>query len=355
MLYDMNRRSDYIDIMKALAIFCVIIGHCELTSSFFRQLIYAFHMPAFFIAYGLSYDDGLHLKHNFLTSHFIIQKFRRLMVPCILWGLIYTKLTAQNIIYLIYGSQKCFYKAGSLSSLWFLPCMFLAVTLFEGMMTFSHEARRSKRQGFSTDAGMAIAALGIAYIAAKVPKLTMGYPFSADVSLMACSFIVFGYMLRKLIQKVAFLNEGKPLFYSALLLISTTIVLKTFPYNLANLSTSNVDLASGNYGNLILFFADAAGGSLALISISVLALKIPIQPIKKALLWIGQNTFLIFVIHKPLVIWLGNLVSEFGFEPFDLAIPVCIVVLMICVCLSSVIKRTVPILSGEDISQTVKV
>ena len=54
MLYDDKQRAKFLDIMKALAISCVLLGHCEFTLPFLKELIYSFHMPAFFIVYGLS-------------------------------------------------------------------------------------------------------------------------------------------------------------------------------------------------------------------------------------------------------------------------------------------------------------
>lgn len=348
MLYDVNKRSDYIDIMKALAIFCVVVGHCGLTCTFLRQLIYSFHMPAFFIAYGLSYDYEAHLENNFLTKKFVSKKILRLMVPCFFWGIIYAQLNIKNVVYILYGSQKCFYSAGSLSSLWFLPCMFCAVIIFEGTIKVVNKGKEKEKliKKLLSDVSMVVIAAGAACVSAFMPKLGRGYPFSFDVSLMAFSFIVFGHILKKIIKTSAVLNEGKSAFYAILLLLSTVAVLITFKYNLAGITTSNIDMASSNYGNLILFFIDAVSGTIVLICIAVFALKIPVKMIKDLLLWIGQNTFLIFVIHKPIVNGLTNLVRKLGYSNSLFAFPVCIGTMAICIVTSILIKKYIPILNG---------
>ena len=82
MLYDDKQRAKFLDIMKALAISCVLLGHCEFTLPFLKELIYSFHMPAFFIVYGLAYNYNTHLEKGFLKKDFITQKLTRLIVPC---------------------------------------------------------------------------------------------------------------------------------------------------------------------------------------------------------------------------------------------------------------------------------
>lgn len=51
-----NRRIETIDIAKAITIFCVILGHTtgNLDTPMFRRVLYAFHMPLFFLLAGLS-------------------------------------------------------------------------------------------------------------------------------------------------------------------------------------------------------------------------------------------------------------------------------------------------------------
>ena len=58
-----SRRIETIDIAKAITIFCVILGHTtgNLDTPMFRRVLYAFHMPLFFLLAGLSIKPkGVH-------------------------------------------------------------------------------------------------------------------------------------------------------------------------------------------------------------------------------------------------------------------------------------------------------
>ena len=49
-----KRRIDYIDILKGIAMILVIAGHLSFITLETRKYIYSFHMPLFFICYGLT-------------------------------------------------------------------------------------------------------------------------------------------------------------------------------------------------------------------------------------------------------------------------------------------------------------
>jgi fucose 4-O-acetylase-like acetyltransferase len=79
----MDKRVDYIDLAKAVAIILVIVGHCFWHGVILDRLIYAFHMPLFFIISGffvkeLNFKEGVkkyskaYLKPYFLTCAIIL-------------------------------------------------------------------------------------------------------------------------------------------------------------------------------------------------------------------------------------------------------------------------------------------
>ena len=56
----MNKdRIIYLDIARALTIFCVILGHIVDSSTSTKSLLYAFHMPAFFFLSGIFCKDNV--------------------------------------------------------------------------------------------------------------------------------------------------------------------------------------------------------------------------------------------------------------------------------------------------------
>lgn len=46
----MKNRLYYIDVIKVLGIYLVILGHLPLTNIIFTKFIFSFHMPLFFFA-----------------------------------------------------------------------------------------------------------------------------------------------------------------------------------------------------------------------------------------------------------------------------------------------------------------
>lgn len=84
-------RISYYDIVKGVAIWLVVLGHCIQTFGSDPEhnklflLIYAFHMPLFMMVSGKFFISSCH-KYN--TSQFLKKKFNRLYLPSLFWGLI---------------------------------------------------------------------------------------------------------------------------------------------------------------------------------------------------------------------------------------------------------------------------
>lgn len=77
----MNKnRNHAIDIMKGIAILCVILGHIETLPIIGKNLINSFHMPLFFIIAGYFYRPATNYKAK------LNKDFKRLIVPYIATG-----------------------------------------------------------------------------------------------------------------------------------------------------------------------------------------------------------------------------------------------------------------------------
>lgn len=100
-----TNKGKFLDIMKALAISCVLLGHCEFTLPFLKELIYSFHACIFI--YGLAYNYNTHLEKGFLKRFYYTEAYK---VNSSLFSLggIYSQLTVKNIIYILYGNKFVF-------------------------------------------------------------------------------------------------------------------------------------------------------------------------------------------------------------------------------------------------------
>ena len=84
----MKERNYTIDIIKAIGIVCMVMGHCECP---IKHFIYLFHMAIFFIASGYCYKESY--SYNLKSvSCCIKRKIVTLWFPYVLWNVIYSLL-----------------------------------------------------------------------------------------------------------------------------------------------------------------------------------------------------------------------------------------------------------------------
>lgn len=82
------KRNDEIDIIKALGIICMVLGH---SGAPFTKFIYLFHMAVFFIASGFFFKDSSSDSIKSVIS-LIIKKLKLLWLPYFVWNMVYTLL-----------------------------------------------------------------------------------------------------------------------------------------------------------------------------------------------------------------------------------------------------------------------
>ena len=195
-------RIQYIDIAKGIGIILVAVGHCPQIYAPLKSLIYAFHMPLFFIISGIVWDKASHEKKGYLTRNFVFGKIKRLILPCYIWGTIYliistvinhNKPSVLSFAYLLYGSHYGFISSGSLSSLWFLTCMFLTVCGFE-LVQMLLKNKKSKIP-------IVVLFVVFMFIGYVLPHYSVGYPWCLDVSFIAAAFMLLGNLARQIRQE----------------------------------------------------------------------------------------------------------------------------------------------------------
>lgn len=136
-----SKRIRWIDCAKGLLIILVIYGHTHRAvlddlELWARLAVYSFHMSAFFILAGITFNAN----KDFRT--FIIGKAKRILLPyltfCLLY-LLYKYLTSiicgKPHFELLYGLSSILYPVSgsthtSVYGLWFFPCLFVSQVIF---------------------------------------------------------------------------------------------------------------------------------------------------------------------------------------------------------------------------------
>lgn len=199
-------RQKWIDNAKGIAMLCVIVGHVSggLEKPWDFQFVYGFHLVIFFLLSGYT------LKKKTFDREYVNDKFSKLMIPyfytCIaimimdvcnsyIWNhdgslLTITYIVSRDILrsffasgaYTAFGTIELGTRIGAI---WFLPAMFFAVIMFQGLLQVIDDRRKL---GLAT---VAIALMGV--ISARFIWL----PFSIQSGMMATFYIWIGYAVRE--------------------------------------------------------------------------------------------------------------------------------------------------------------
>lgn len=117
---EMKQRIIYIDNLKALAIFTVVIGHVfyftwnQYCNSIWNHLIVAYNMPLFFFLSGMFAKEGMSFEQ-------IGRKAKQLLIPTVTIGGVYA-FFKDGIHELLFGDSHFGY--------WFLPTLFIMFIFF---------------------------------------------------------------------------------------------------------------------------------------------------------------------------------------------------------------------------------
>lgn len=332
----MNKdRIIYLDIARALTIFCVILGHIVDSSTSTKSLLYAFHMPAFFFLSGIFCKDNVESVDE--IKRFIRRRFYRLLVPYIVWGCIYSQFSFKNLLYICYGTRETLIRADSLTSLWFLPTLFVADLIVE-LMIYAASCLQKKTVEF-------VGTILFLVLGFMMPHTKFGDPLGIDIAFVATSFMMAGHILKKVICKKQIRLQK---FRTVLILGLLGCVCLGAGIYFNKPSAGYVLMANAIYGNASAFLLGALGGMAILLSLSI-GLDCTLKR-KNVLIWIGQNTMGIFLVHKPFVELFRKFISGVGFDYnyILLTLFIALMSLVLSCIVVQIVTMFMPALFGKD-------
>lgn len=304
------RRIETIDIAKAITIFCVILGHTtgNLDTPMFRRVLYSFHMPLFFLLAGLS------LKPRAVSGargwlKFLYKNLLSLMVPYLIWGLVYAPFSYINTGKLLFGSWEALTEMETLTSLWYLPCFFIARVIVQIVINIA-ELFKAK----SVPLCCGIAALPILAAGLLIPHAENGVFWCADIALTASAFILLGIAVRKFYLIMA---QQKAVWLVTAFIGGTALFCLGTVFRGDALELSL--MCKGDYGNILWFLFNSVFGSVSVLSLSMLLSRISRESARPfrldAVTYIGRQTMGIYLLHKPflqqiIMPWLSGILPE---------------------------------------------
>lgn len=349
-----KRRIELIDILKAVTMFFVIWGHTALNSEspFYRIVIYSFHMPLFFFLAGMSLNAKV-LRNWQEWKSFLRRNWLALMVPYFIWGMIYCQSEYPNYPKLLYASWEALNDINTLTSLWFLPCLFTARILVQ--LTINCLKSMEVRQ---RNVGLLIIAV-IFFVAGRLlPHGEYGWFFCFDVALVASAFILLGIVLK---NHILILAQQKAVIL--VMLFGISAFLFWFGTFRRGNDLAMLDMCRVRYGAAFWVLYNITFGSLLVIIGCMLLHRISregVHPFRiNAITYIGTHTMGIFLLHKPLMQtfvlpFIRSLLPE-GTSGVFVGFITTIIILPICCLLCCLIERYIPQLLGqfpmENVSQ----
>lgn len=301
-----KERVDYIDTAKFLGIVLLLIEHTgnwvNISSPIFDGLklwICSFHMPLFFIIYGMvvSKKDFYNTRSYFI---FLNKQIQTLIVPYFLWAMIYAKGYEVNFfVGVIYGSNPALAYAGTNSVLWFLPTMFFATLIYQCVLELFDKGGK-KIIVFSLIICILVAKFG-GNIAGKI---LYRFPWGIDIAFLGVAFMILGkYLCHPIIKNIM---NGKNELICIVILFACRFLLSYINRPVIGEYWCPV-MALGVYGkSILLFTVGAVISSCCILLISNLLNLKPLQ-------YLGKHSLLMMAVHYiifPYSIYVTGMIAD---------------------------------------------
>ena len=296
-----KKRLDYLDMVKGIGIFFVVLGHMEDIATGTRVWISSFHMPLFFVVSGILMAVKDEPARDFTES--VKKRFRQTIIPYLWFSLSYFVIDIGNLNVVHNIDQRTFITDTidsltfyGMSVLWFLPALFLASTGFLFL-----KKKFSDRTVAPMLTVIAVIAYSLKYFVFS--KIWASYESSIAVTSLinfvyiflraavAQSFVGYGYYAKKLFdgfslrdtKAAAFVNKKTGSFAVGAALLALNIALAMY--------NGCADLRNIILNNVIIYYIAAFTGCFGII---LICKAIPaIRPVT----YFGRNSLIVMACH----------------------------------------------------------
>lgn len=284
-----ENRLEYIDILKGLGILIMIMGHVE-DSLRFDHFIHGFHMQIFFFASGLLFRDRT--VEEIKTSVYIKGKAKKTLLPYCIWGVI------SYIIWIFRWGNRGWKPLGHLlfentielpisGALWFLTAFFLTSVIYFCLNRYIKDARLR-----------AVLVAVIALAGNIAPNaLPFRLPYAMDAACVGVGLVHSGYLVKLYLYK-GNIKAVKCFNILLTIVMGGIITVLIFINDVVNLRT-------GEYGNIPLFWINSIGASVVGLQIAVWLSQCRnkiLYPIINFVKRVGRNS-IIYLCLNQLALW----------------------------------------------------
>lgn len=282
-----QKRIEWVDVFKGLAIILMVVGH---STGRFNGFIYQFHMSMFFFISGYTYTHN----RNELYTKFALKKAYRLLLPVFVVAigmLFFMAVLGKFGLYSILFSEaqpyigfeqgiKLLFTNGSMYA-WWLGASWFMFTLFGIFMLAKLICAYIQNKYIMAILSIALYFIGI-YFAGQGMGMQI-YIFSLTNIFIGQFYFIMGYMCKSIKRR-----DISNIYYILLCIISFMIM------DVFRQKGATVDYASLSFGRPILNIFASINGILFVYFVSSILSKYKIY---KMFEYIGQNTLPIVIFH----------------------------------------------------------
>lgn len=349
-------RLSYCDTAKCIAIFCIVMGH---TGFFMREFLYSFHVQMFFVCAGFVYTQKYLKLRDYLKTG-LPKLIKRIYIPYILLVLIFNlQLKAENLPWLLWGSDQTVMHGKQFSFMWFLPTYFSAVIIWNIL-----NINLKQHQRFLLPTIIAILCL-LSSLTNNTSEISfdlcnhtffltgysetlhqqnihyIGFPLNINIACTAVAFMYIGTILHKLFDKTNIVNHKATSIIYFIILTTLGIAASIYNHSLTGhmeMYPYIIAMSNGAYGNYPLFILTGTA-----ISASLLIFSIWID--NKRMAQIGRDTFGIYALHPAVRNIIAYCIGSYGYIMYH-AIGG-IIMFFVTILILPFVKKWFPFIIGE--------
>ena len=318
-------RKLWLDGLRALAIIFVVIVHTiqshENLMFFYNVFVGPIMIPLFFAISGYLFND-----RNGKQSIFYKKLLNSIIIPGLFLSLVWVKAIfipikgfsyfTESLINLISGTEKWFFAA----------CIIGEIIFFY------------TRKFFKSTVSTCIVSFIIFVIGIILAKFDIGNFAMFNRALIAQAFFSIGFLIKKSESKLEKIKLWQILSFAILFVIMGITSIFVWPNQF-------LDVHLNQYYNLPYCMAMIF---LGCVTIFLLAKKIAFAP--KFLVFIGQNTFIIYFLHNTIFYIFTKMLSVLGLTNinsyFEIVLKICFSIIICCL-IAIPLNKFVPFLVGK--------
>lgn len=281
----MKQRLRWLDCAKGIGMICVIIGHIGISQ--FGAILYAFHLPLFFVLAGYSFNPT-----NINFRSFVIKKTKRMLVPYFsLGGILVVYYMLRR--FLLFGDKDIGIYLGLIRdlflqrrflSIWFITALFISLLIF-----YLINSMTGNRFVATVLVSGTAGTIGFVY------TLNNGKPlyWNLDIAVEALLFLSMGYVIKKthLVEKICLWTTMK----RVVIAVFCGTVTVAFSMKNYRLTAQQFDFFQGTIGIWYLALVAAISGVMCVIIISTLLRN-------KLLEYIGRESMVFLALHQSIFV-----------------------------------------------------